>query len=163
MSSSHYKPNHVPQLTPCLTVEEPEKSINFYELAFGFETIGNPIVKEGLVIFAEMFCLEARIMIQRQGSFSSISQTPKQIGTQQGIGIYLYIPDIESHFERAQSCGATILSELIDTFWGDQIYTAKDLDGYLWTFAQKISDPNAIDEDIAFTDMWPQEVLIQDE
>lgn len=152
MTSPPYKPSHVPQLTPCLTVEEPEQSISFYELAFGFETIGTPIIKEGLIIFAEMFCLESRIMIQRQGSFGSISQTPHQLSAQQGIGIYLYVPGIEVHFERSQACGATILSELMDTFWGDKIYTAKDLDGYVWTFAQQTLANNSDYENGVITD-----------
>ena len=146
MTSQEYKPSHIPQLTPCLTVAEPESALSFYELAFGFETIGNPIVRDGQIVFAEMYCLEARIMLQRQGSFSSVSLTPAQVGVQQGIGLYLYIPNIEDHYDHAKSCGAIILSELLDTFWGDRIYTAKDLDGYLWTFAQRTSEPDLSDE-----------------
>ena len=146
MPSEPFKPNHTPQLTPCLTVSEPEQALSFYELVFGFEKIGDPIVRNGLVVFAEMYCLDARIMLQRQGSFSSQSQTPNQTGQQQGMGIYLYVPDIAMHHAHAKRCGADILSELIDTFWGDKIYTAKDLDGYLWTFAQRIEEPLINDE-----------------
>lgn len=149
MNAVPYKPHHVPQLTPCLTVEAPEKAINFYELAFGFEKIGEPIIRNGLAVFAEMYCLEARIMLQRQGSFSSPSQTPNTSDIQQGIGLYVYVPNIETHFTRANSCGATILSEVLDTFWGDRIYTAKDLDGYIWTFAQHVSEPQITEEEIS--------------
>ncbi len=147
MSSGFFKPEHVPQLTPCLTVIEPEQTMSFYELVFGFERIGEPLIKEGLIIFAEMYCLDARIMLQRQGSFNSASTTPNQSGHQQGIGIYLYVPDLDMHHLKSSNCGADILSEPMDTFWGDRIYTARDLDGYVWTFAEKLPCDSEISDD----------------
>jgi uncharacterized glyoxalase superfamily protein PhnB len=162
MSSVPFKPEHTPQLTPCLTVEEPEKAISFYELVFGFEKIGEPLVRNGLVIFSEMYCLESRIMLQRQGSFSSASQSPKQTGQQQGMGIYLYVPDIIIHYERAKECGAEMLSELIDTFWGDRIYTTKDLDGYIWTFAQRVGEPEITEENIKNSQFLREDDIVDD-
>lgn len=170
MTSNLFKPEHTPQLTPCLTVEEPEQSISFYELVFGFEKISEPIVRNGLVVFAEMYCLEARIMLQRQGSFSSQSQTPNQLSQQQGMGIYLYVPDVQHHHTHAMNCGAEILSDVIDTFWGDRIYTAKDLDGYLWTFAERIKEPDITAQSITESgfltqddENLPDDMFIDDE
>lgn len=160
MSSGHFKPEHIPQLTPCITVLEPEESMSFYELVFGFERIDTPLIRDGLIIFAEMFCLDARIMLQRQGSFSSASQTPNQSGQQQGIGLYLYVPNVVEHYTKANECGAEIVSEPLDTFWGDRIYTAKDLNGYIWTFAEQVEERRDISE---LDDKQYQEYFAEDE
>jgi uncharacterized glyoxalase superfamily protein PhnB len=48
---------------------------------------------------------------------------------------WVYVRDIENHFENAQSKGAAIIEEL-DSPWGLPLYTAEDLEGNRWTFAQ---------------------------
>ena len=66
-------------------------------------------------------------------------KTPKRLGhvTQ---NVYVYVDDVEKHFENAREAGATILSELEDTFYGDRRYGAEDLEGHHWYFAQQISE-----------------------
>ena len=46
--------------------------------------------------------------------------------------------DIESHCARARAAGATIVQEPIQYFFGDLVYVAADLEGHLWSFAQRI-------------------------
>ncbi len=48
---------------------------------------------------------------------------------------WVYVSDIESHYRRAEASGATIVEKL-DSPWGLPFYTAEDLEGHLWTFAQ---------------------------
>ncbi len=49
-------------------------------------------------------------------------------------GVYVYIEDIEAHYERACTAGAEILRELQDTEYGSREYTARDPEGNLWSF-----------------------------
>jgi uncharacterized glyoxalase superfamily protein PhnB len=52
-------------------------------------------------------------------------------------GVMVEVDDIEGHFERARSAGATILSELEDNpDVGQRQYRAEDLEGHRWMFAQ---------------------------
>ncbi len=48
---------------------------------------------------------------------------------------WVYVDDIEEHFRRAESCGATITQKL-DAPWGLPMYRAEDSEGNRWTFAQ---------------------------
>lgn len=54
--------------------------------------------------------------------------------------IMVRIADVQSHFERARSCGAEILEAPVDHVYGERQYVARDLGGHRWTFSQTISD-----------------------
>jgi uncharacterized glyoxalase superfamily protein PhnB len=48
---------------------------------------------------------------------------------------WVYVDDIEEHFRRAESRGATITQKLAAP-WGLRMYMAEDLEENRWTFAQ---------------------------
>ena len=57
-----------------------------------------------------------------------------QVGGAGDHGVYVYVDDLDAHFERARSAGATIVREIMT--YGDRNYVAQDLAGHEWTFAQ---------------------------
>ena len=50
------------------------------------------------------------------------------------ISIYAVIPDPDAHCERAKAAGAQIVRELADQPCGSHEYSARDLEGNLWSF-----------------------------
>ncbi|MEX2238733.1 MAG: VOC family protein [Dehalococcoidia bacterium] len=50
--------------------------------------------------------------------------------------IKVYVDDVDAHFERAKTAGATIFSEPEDRFWGGRTYEAGDPEGHRWEFSQ---------------------------
>jgi len=61
------------------------------------------------------------------------------MGSPQALGaatqaLYVYVDDLDAHFERARSAGAHISSPIRDTDFGSREYHARDLEGHLWTF-----------------------------
>lgn len=48
---------------------------------------------------------------------------------------WIYVDDLDEHYRRARKAGATIVNELASP-WGLPMYTAADLEGRRWTFAQ---------------------------
>ena len=60
-------------------------------------------------------------------------------------GVLVYVDDVDAHFERARSAGATILSE-VESGGPGKRYRAEDLEGHRWMFMQSaspmISAPN---------------------
>ena len=50
------------------------------------------------------------------------------------------VDDVDAHYARAVAAGAEILAEPTDMEYGEREYTALDLDGHRWTFAQHIAD-----------------------
>ena len=47
---------------------------------------------------------------------------------------WVYVDDLDGHLAHAAACGATILTPIEAT--GPRLYTARDLEGHRWTFAQ---------------------------
>ena len=47
---------------------------------------------------------------------------------------WAYVDDLDAHFAHAKTAGATIVSDIEQH--GYRAYTAEDLEGHQWTFAQ---------------------------
>jgi uncharacterized glyoxalase superfamily protein PhnB len=91
---------------------------------------------DGKTNHAEMELADGVIMM---GCPGPEYQNPKRIGhvTQQ---LYVYVDDVDKHFEHAKEAGATIFEEPQDQFYGDRRYGAEDLEGHHWSFAQHVRD-----------------------
>ena len=52
------------------------------------------------------------------------------------MGPYVYLDDesLRLHYNHAKSAGAEIVRELTNQDYGGASYTAKDLEGYEWSF-----------------------------
>ena len=50
------------------------------------------------------------------------------------------VRDIDAHYERAMSKGASITMEINDAFYGYRRYEARDLEGNKWHFAEPLAD-----------------------
>jgi uncharacterized glyoxalase superfamily protein PhnB len=49
-------------------------------------------------------------------------------------GTYVYLEDVDAHCERAKKAGAEIVRGPENTDYGSREYTARDLEGHLWSF-----------------------------
>jgi uncharacterized glyoxalase superfamily protein PhnB len=49
-------------------------------------------------------------------------------------GIYVAVDDADAHYERAKAAGAEITRELEDTDYDSREYSARDPEGYHWSF-----------------------------
>lgn len=49
-------------------------------------------------------------------------------------GVYVVVPDPDALHDRAVSAGARIVRELVDTDYGSREFSARDLEGNLWSF-----------------------------
>ena len=48
--------------------------------------------------------------------------------------LYVYVEDLDAHYERARLAGAQIVSLPEDTDFGSREYHVRDVEGHLWTF-----------------------------
>lgn len=48
--------------------------------------------------------------------------------------LYVYVEDLDAHYERARLAGAEIASSPKDTDFGSREYHVRDLEGHPWTF-----------------------------
>jgi uncharacterized glyoxalase superfamily protein PhnB len=50
------------------------------------------------------------------------------------VSIYIVVANPDAHYERARTAGAEIVRELTDEDYGSREYSARDLEGNLWSF-----------------------------
>lgn len=50
------------------------------------------------------------------------------------VSIYTVVTDPDAHHDRAKAAGALIVRDLVDQPYGSREYSARDLEGNLWSF-----------------------------
>ena len=129
-------PENMPRITPYLLYEDVASALDWLAKAFGFQERMRLPGPDGKINHAEMELADGVIMM---GCPGQEYQNPKRIGhvTQQ---LYVYVDDVDKHFEHAKGAGATILEEPQDQFYGDRRYGAEDPEGHHWYFSQHVRD-----------------------
>ncbi len=56
------------------------------------------------------------------------------------VAIHLYVDDCDAMLALMKSCGATVLMEPSDMFWGERFARARDPFGHEWGVATKLRD-----------------------
>ncbi len=139
-------PENMPRITPYLYYEDVATALDWLTSAVGFsERLRRP-GPDGKITQAEFELADSVIMM---GSPGPDYQNPKTSGHVSQL-VYVYVDDVDSHFDRAKGAGATILAEPEDLFYGDRRYWAEDMEGHHWNFAQHVRD-------VAPEDMKPPE------
>ena len=124
-------------IVPYLLYHSCEDALDWLPRAFGFEEVLRYTGAEGYVNHAELTLGDARIFIGNPGAGY---RNPKEQGGET-IGLYVYVDDVDAHFERAKAAGAEITEELVNQEYGDRRYTALDPEGHKWFFATQITQP----------------------
>ena len=129
-------PENMPRITPYLLYEDVVATLDWLARTFGFRERMRLPGPEGKITHAEMELADGEIMM---GCPGPDYQNPKRLGrvTQ---NLYVYVDDVDKHFEHAKGAGATILNEPEDQFYGDRRYSAEDREGPHWNFAQHVRD-----------------------
>jgi uncharacterized glyoxalase superfamily protein PhnB len=67
-------------------------------------------------------------------------KSPDELGGRTQL-TYIYVDDVDVHYERAKAAGARIERELETQFYGDRSYAVHDPEGHAWSFATHVHDP----------------------
>jgi uncharacterized glyoxalase superfamily protein PhnB len=112
--------DQTPNMFPFMRFGDPDAAIDWLSRAFGFEQRAVHRGDDGVVNHAELSLGPGTIMLG-----------PGDPGSQ---GVYVAVDDADAHYERAKAAGAEIVREIEDTPYGSREYTARDLDGHVWSF-----------------------------
>jgi uncharacterized glyoxalase superfamily protein PhnB len=118
-----------PHIYPVARYERAHQAIEWLGRAFGFEA---RTVFEGpdkTVAHAELTCGTGTVGLSSAGP-----PDPANAWTRVRHGIYVCLPDPVTHHARARAAGATIERDLREMDYGSLEYTARDLEGHLWSF-----------------------------
>jgi len=125
-------------LTPYMTVRDAARAIEFYKQAFGAVEKGVMKGPDGKIMHAELRIGDSIVMLADEfPEFQSLS--PQSIGGS-GMGLHIYIEDVDSAFDRAVKAGATVEMPVADMFWGDRYGKLRDPFGHKWSIGTHKAD-----------------------
>ena len=78
-----------------------------------------------------------------RSSSSAIPATPtatRSSSEARRCDIYVYVDDVDAHYERARTAGAEIIDEPEDQVYGERRYGAVDPEGHRWYFSQVVRE-----------------------
>ncbi len=134
------------EVVPMLAYENGPAAMDWLARAFGFVEIVRMVGPDGRLSHGEMATGKAGLIMlatptpdyqspkhhrQTCESAARWSKVPYIID-----GVLLYVDDVDAHFERARTAGATILSG-VDSGEHGKRYRAEDLEGHRWMFMER--------------------------
>ena len=106
-------------LTPYMTVRDAARAIEFYKQAFGAVEKGVMKGPDGKVMHAELRIGDSLLHAGATSSRNMARFSPQSTGGS-GMGLHIYVEDVDSAFDRAVKAGATVEMPVTDMFWGDR-------------------------------------------
>jgi PhnB protein len=129
-------PEGYPRVMPYLLYEDSDAALDFLTRAFGFTEKFRMTDDIGRVNHAEVQIGDGVIML---GTPGSDYKNPKTLGSKT-CSIYVYVDDVDAHYEQAKAAGAKVVREPEDQFYGDRNYGVEDPEGHEWYFGTHVRD-----------------------
>jgi len=129
-------PENFPRITPYLFYEDVDTTMDWLLASFGFTERVRMRGPDGRTNHAEVGLGDGVVMMGNPGPDY---QNPKRHGRATQL-VYVYVDDVDKHFEVAKQAGANIIAEPADQFYGDRSYAAEDPEGHQWSFATHVRD-----------------------
>lgn len=130
----------VHSVTPHLVCAGAAEAIEFYKQAFGatemfrLEGPGGKIMHACIGINGSSVMLVDEFQMENQDGVECGTRSPKSLsGTP--VSIHLIVDDADGVVARAVGAGATVVTPLEDTFWGDRYGVIEDPFGHRWSVA----------------------------
>jgi PhnB protein len=134
--------NHIPDgfhsITPYLILKDCAAAIKFYQHAFGAKELERVTLPGGVIAHAALQIGDAQVMLAEEGPQWK-TQSPAILGGS-GVGIVLYVPDVDATFQRALNAGARQVDQVKDMFYGDRAGMLTDPFGHNWHIMTHIED-----------------------
>jgi uncharacterized glyoxalase superfamily protein PhnB len=122
-----------PNVFPALRYSDAGTALDWLHRAFGFEQKAVHRGEDGKIHHAELRLGDGLIMFGQHDQNGWLGgDRPQPRGST--VSIYIVVPDPDEHYARARAAGAEIVRELEDQPYGSREYSARDLEGNLWSF-----------------------------
>jgi PhnB protein len=138
MSEVQAIPTGCSAVLPYLVIKNAAAAFDFYQKAFGAETIMRMNMPSGAVMHAEMRIGGATFMFSEQSDDWG-TKSPDMLGASP-VTLMIYVPDVDDFVERAAAAGATVTMPVSDQFWGDRSGCLQDPFGHNWMISTHIED-----------------------
>jgi PhnB protein len=119
------------EIIPYLFYRDVPAALAFLTRAFGFTEEMRHATPGGM--HAQILLDGQRIMIGQGGADWKMLPPADLPGGNATAGIFIYLADVDAHYEHARAAGADIVHPPRDVDYG-RTYTARDPDGHPWFF-----------------------------
>jgi uncharacterized glyoxalase superfamily protein PhnB len=117
---------------PILGYRDLAAAIDWLCRVFSFEPLEIIQDDDGAYVHVELRLGDGVIMPTTQSNEPDADNSWDQPLTTQGL--YVALDGVDTHYAQAVAQGAEIVRPLADTDYGSREYTARDLEGNLWSF-----------------------------
>jgi uncharacterized glyoxalase superfamily protein PhnB len=122
-----------PNIFPALRYRDANAAIEWLKEAFGFAEKAVHRGDDGAVQHAELRLGTGIVMLGQHSDEGWMGgRAPDALAST--ISIYAVVDDPDAHHDAAAAAGAEIARELADMDYGSREYSARDLEGNLWSF-----------------------------
>lgn len=128
-------------IVPILRYDDARTAIGWLSSTFGFVELFS-VPSSGQHVRHAQLRLGTNVIMIGSVRPDDGMQTPQVLG-QTTQALYVYVDDIEEHFDRVRATDAQIIGPLTDTDFGARQYHVRDLEGHLWTFGTYLPDPGS--------------------
>ena len=125
-------------LTPNLVCKNAVGAIDFYVKVFGAKELVRMVGPNGEIMHAELQIGDSRIFLN--DTMSAAGPATAAPGQSNPLYLHMYLPDVDTVFNRAVMAGAHADMQLQDMFWGDRYAKITDPFGQQWGLATHIED-----------------------
>lgn len=134
--------------TPALCYRDAFAALDWLERACGFERTMVITDSDGNLGHSEMRFGNGVIMVGSE--WAEYTAAPCSISGKNTQNVHVQLDeDVDAHCARAAAEGAEIVRPLEDQFYGDRTYSARDPEGHIWTFSQRIREVSKIEAEQA--------------
>src|SRR5687767_15160399 len=143
-------PKGWPRISQSLFYKDANAAIDWLCRVFGFEVRLKVVGEGGKIEYSELtFHGEGLISVGEDGHGDrpehGLMRSPRSLDGANTVAIGVVVDDVDAHAAHAKAQGAEIFREVAttdygDDYWADRTYGAKDCDGHLWFFMQRIRD-----------------------
>ena len=131
-----YGPSGAPSLFVSLRYRDGQAATAWLSRTFGFEQGLSVSGPDSSLVHAEL---------HRDGNVLMTTSSGDDLWGNERQGTCIYVADPDSHHARAVHAGASVVQPLADTPYGARGYTARDPEGFLWTFSTYRPSASAAD------------------
>ena len=143
-------PRGWPRISSALFYEDAGRAIDWLCATFGFEVRLRIEGEGGRIQHSELTFGEGLIMVgstkaQKSGDWRDLGVSPRSAGGINTQTLCLFVDDVDAHCAHARAAGAEIVVEPTTSdhgegYWADRTYLARDPEGHLWWFMQRVRE-----------------------
>jgi PhnB protein len=138
------RPSPVPdsyrRVTPCLTVQDATKALEFYAAVFGATERMRFPRPGGTILHAEVQIGDSVVMIEDEDPQRRTKAPPADGLPGFPAYLFIYVEDVDTVIARAVEFGATLQRPAQDQFYGDRDGYIIDPFGHGWAVASHVED-----------------------